>query len=65
MAMPLCTGALGLAFTGAGAFSLDALFGLTFLSKPSLVGGILVLAVVGAAATLGLRRQDRKEASAA
>src|SRR5438093_12509551 len=32
--------ALGLAFTGAGAFSLDALFGLTFLSKPSLVGGI-------------------------
>jgi len=57
--------ALGLAFSGAGAFSLDALLGLTFLSEPSNVEGILVLAVLGAAATLALRRPDQKQASAA
>ena len=57
--------ALGLAFSGAGAFSLDALLGLTFLSEPSDVEGILMLAVLGAAATLALRRQDHKQASAA
>src|SRR5207253_30229 len=57
--------ALGLAFSGAGAFSLDALLGLTFLSAPSEVEEILVLAVLGAAATLALRRQDHKQASAA
>ena len=56
--------ALGLAFSGAGAFSLDALLGLTFLSEPSNVEGILVLAVLGAAATLALRRPDQKQASA-
>jgi putative oxidoreductase len=57
--------ALGLAFTGAGAFSLDALLGLTFLSQPRLVGGILVLAVIGAAVTLATRRQPQGQASAA
>ena len=57
--------ALGLAFSGAGAFSLDALLGQTFLSAPSDVEEILVLAVLGAAATLALRRQDHKQASAA
>jgi len=49
--------ALGLAFSGAGAFSLDAMLGLTFLSEPSYVEGILVLAGLGAAATLAIRRQ--------
>jgi len=53
--------ALGLAFIGAGAFSLDALLGLTFLSEPHLVVGILLLAGLGAAATLALRRQVEKE----
>jgi len=57
--------ARGVAFRGAGAFSLDALFGLTFLSEPYLVEGILVLAVIGAAVTLVLRRQIQGQASAA
>lgn len=60
--------AAGLAFTGAGAFSLDALFGLTFLSDPTLVEGILVLAGLGAAATLAIRRpvvEKEKHVSAA
>ena len=56
---------LGVALTGAGAFSLDALFGLTFLSQPYLVDGILALAVIGAAVTLVLRRQAHGEPSAA
>src|SRR5438132_6331830 len=41
-------GAVGVAFAGAGAFSLDALFGLTFLSAPYLIEGVLVAAVIGA-----------------
>jgi len=57
--------ALGLAFTGAGAFSLDSVFGLAFLGETSLVEGVLVLAVLGAAAMLGLRPQDQKRAPAA
>ena len=57
--------ALGVAFTGAGGFSLDALFGLTFLSEPYLVEGILALAVIGAAVTLALRRQVQGQVSAA
>jgi putative oxidoreductase len=57
--------ALALAFTGAGAFSFDALLGLTFLRDPSLVGGLVVLAVLGSLATLAVRRQDQKQASAA
>ena len=56
--------ALGVAFSGAGAFSLDVLLGLTFLRAPYLVEGILVLAVIGAAVTLGLRRQVQGQASA-
>jgi putative oxidoreductase len=53
--------ALGLAFTGAGAFSLDALLGLTFLSEPPLVEGLLLFTGLGAAATLALRRPVEKE----
>ena len=41
--------ATGVAFTGAGSYSLDALFRLRVLSEPLIIGGILVLAVVGAA----------------
>jgi len=40
---------------------LDALLGLTFLSESTLVEGILLLAVLGAAASLGLRRPVEKE----
>jgi len=62
--------AIGLAFTGAGAFSLDALLGLTFLSEPSLVEEVLLLAGLGAAATLAIRRpvvekEKQKHVSAA
>jgi len=53
--------ALGLAFTGAGAFSFDALLGWTFLSEPPLVEGTLLLAGLGAAATLAVRRPAEKE----
>jgi putative oxidoreductase len=57
--------AIGVALTGGGAYSADALFGLRLLSEPLVVVGILVLAVVGAAVTLGLRRQAREQAAAA
>ncbi len=56
--------ALGVALTGAGAFSLDALFGLTFLSQPYLVDGTVALAVIGAAVTVVLRRQAQGASSA-
>jgi putative oxidoreductase len=48
--------AFALAFTGPGVFSLDALLGLTFLSEPYLVAGVLVLSIVGSVVTLGSRR---------
>jgi len=57
--------ALGVAFTGAGAYSLDARLGPTPLSEPRIVAGILVLAIIGAAVTLGLRRQAQDQTSAA
>jgi putative oxidoreductase len=57
--------AVGVAFTGAGAYSLDALFGLKLLSEPLIIAGLLVLAVVGAAITLGVRRQAPGQAAAA
>jgi len=57
--------ALAVAFSGAGALSLDTLFGLTFLNNSSLVGAIVLLSVLGAAATLALRRQTHRQASAA
>lgn len=59
-------GALALAFAGAGTYSLDALLGLTFLNDLSLVSGILLLTILGAGVTLGLRSHpERKQASAA
>lgn len=57
--------ALGLGFSGPGAFSLDALLGLTFLADSTLVAGILILAVIGAAVTLASRKQVQRQASAA
>jgi putative oxidoreductase len=57
--------AVGLAFAGAGALSLDSLFGLSFLSEPVLVDTVLLLAALGARATLALRKQDQKQTSAA
>jgi putative oxidoreductase len=57
--------AVAVAFSGPGAFSLDFLYGLTFLRDPYLVEGILVLAVIAAGVTLALRRQVQGQASAA
>jgi len=48
--------ALGIAFTGPGTISLDALLGLHFLADPYLVSALTVLAIVGAAVTLTARR---------
>src|SRR6185295_9728125 len=48
--------ALGIALTGGGAISLDALLSLNSLFKPYVVTGVLVLAVFGAAVTLSMRR---------
>ena len=57
--------ALGLSFSGPGAFSLDALLGLAFLADTTLVVGILVLALLGAAATLASRKEVQRQASVA
>ena len=57
--------AVALAFTGAGAFSLDTLFGLNFVNEPALVDAVLVLSAAGAGMTLGVRKQDQKQTSAA
>jgi uncharacterized membrane protein len=43
---------------------LDTLLGPTFLSEPLIVAGILVLAIIGAAVTLGLRQQAQDQTSA-
>jgi uncharacterized membrane protein YphA (DoxX/SURF4 family) len=56
--------AVSLALTGAGAFSLDAAIGLGFLNDAYVVGGVLILAVLGAAVTLGLRRNTQPQTSA-
>jgi len=39
--------ALGIAFMGSGAFSLDRMLGLDFLYAPYLITSVLVLAVFG------------------
>ena len=51
-------GAIGIAFTGGGAISLDRLLGLTFLSERYVVTTLLVLAVLGASVTLGMRHSS-------
>jgi putative oxidoreductase len=48
--------AVGLALTGGGAFSLDALIGLEYFAQPGVVGVLLALALLGAVLTLALRR---------
>jgi len=51
--------AIGIAFTGGGAFSLDAKFGFTIFGELYFVEGVLVFAVVAAALALGLRPSNR------
>jgi putative oxidoreductase len=50
-------GAVALALTGPGAYSLDAVTGLSALWTPSVVAGSLALGVIGAVGNLALRRQ--------
>jgi putative oxidoreductase len=55
-------GALALAFTGYGAFSLDALLGLERLAKPWLAFAAVTTGVLGGILALGLRQPVAKEA---
>jgi putative oxidoreductase len=55
--------ALGVAFTGGGTYSLDALLGLRFFAEPYIVGGLMALALIGAGLTLTLRQQDQPQAA--
>ena len=50
------TGAVGLALTGPGHWSLDALLGLEFLSTPLIASAVLIAGAVGGFANLALRR---------
>ena len=56
--------AFGLAFTGFGAFSLDAVLGLTGLSSPATAWGAVVLGVIGGIANLAVRRKPATEQAA-
>ena len=57
--------AVGLGFSGPGAYSLDSWLGLTLFNEPYVVGGVLAAAVVGAAVMLASRRQVQAQASVA
>ena len=48
--------AVGIALTGGGAVSVDALLGLNYLAEPYIAAGLLVIAAFGAAVTLSARR---------
>jgi putative oxidoreductase len=50
------TGAVALAFTGSGAFSLDRALGIALLWNPALSAAALAVGVLGAVANLALRR---------
>jgi putative oxidoreductase len=48
--------AVGIALSGGGAISLDALLGLNYLAEPYVAAGLLVFATFGSAVTLSVRR---------
>jgi putative oxidoreductase len=50
------TGALALAFTGFGQYSLDAVLGLTGLTSPALAAGAVIVGVLGGLGALVVRR---------
>jgi len=58
------TGAVALALTGPGLFSLDALLGLESLWTPEVVWAALALGIVGGVINLGLRRVAPQGAAA-
>ena len=57
-------GAVALALTGPGAYSVDAVFGLTSFWTPALTVTALALGVIGGAANLALRRPLRQAVTA-
>jgi putative oxidoreductase len=64
--VPLLYGALGasLALTGPGAYSLDALLGLTSLWTPALTWGVLAVGIVGGFSNLAIKRPLPRTATA-
>jgi putative oxidoreductase len=64
MAFLYAAAALGIAFTGGGAFSLGALLGLRFFAQPYVLGGLLVLTLIGAILTLAMHRQAQPQTTA-
>jgi putative oxidoreductase len=52
--------AFALAFSGAGRYSLDTLFGLSFLGDTALVSTVLLLSAAGAGLTLDMRKKEQK-----
>ena len=52
--------ACALAFSGAGKYSLDTQFGLSFLGDVALVSTVLVVSVAGAGLTLDMREKEQK-----
>lgn len=57
-------GAISLALTGPGLFSLDAVLGLTPLWTPGIVGAAIAIGVMGGIVNLGLRRSAPQHAAA-
>ena len=57
-------GAITLALTGPGLFSLDAVLGLTSLWTPGIVWAAIAIGVVGGLVNLGLRRSATQHAAA-
>jgi putative oxidoreductase len=57
-------GAISLALTGPGLFSLDAVLGLTSLWTPGIVWAAIAIGVVGGLVNLGLRRTATQPAAA-
>jgi putative oxidoreductase len=57
-------GALGLAFTGFGTFSLDALLGLTGLATPAIALAAVAVGILGGLGTLALRHPASRPAEA-
>jgi hypothetical protein len=58
------TAAIGLAFTGAAAYSLDAALDLAVFDRPSAVIGLLVLSVICAIIALTLRHHPQTQTTA-
>ncbi len=56
---------MGLIFTGAGSYSLDAELALGLLNAPTVKIGVLVASLIGAGLTLALRKQDKATTPAA